>query len=826
VDIPSIATCSLISSLYKTTTQLQDNQALCTSSSSNLIATVSADINKLALRVIKISVSDRTRKARMQSCQESLVSLGSQFSLDKKIAAADKLFESCVEALKLVDLNVLEEVEKSGEAALNCLLELKESEDYSKLFLNIQQFGAKLVKFIEHSVQRYHDSRWVIQKERVLTQADVIRILLPMLIESMREVLRNPRNHSTRTARDIFFEAVKSSISGIISTYKHIGTVEESNNGVFIKKMDAFFDNTEDYNNDTDFHSLEQLIRWIIQHSLAVAKAGTKDDDAEITAACQKILTEFNNLKRLLTEEVKLANHNAKLSFQTLSDIFELLEQRVNGALLRLAISSFSCVSEPLDHLVSSILNSSVPPSARLSDDICEEIKNLDLQTDRIFQLCHFCVFCTSDPEKAQKIRSVGKVLEILETDLVPALLKLYFNPEDQGARSFVRILRKLWKSLLENLSSAVLDIVDPTAYCVILVEEATKIAKQLRSELYNQNKNELQSILGILIGMSETGVDLAWKEIGERSLQDNPSCTMKPLADNHPLVMAERSIWEVRAAAKLVVETIEDLSLHQSLLKRVQVLVSSLGDVVYLMTENDGTKTCETSNILGSLIEPNNEQVFEETKLDLDKTPPPFKRTRSTTTCLSFRAKHNLNKTAAVAQDLRKNLYKITIDLTPFTPNPAALPLRPSVLKNKTVINENKDNFDTPIKRSANGSKIIRRSSARLSSVLNELSALSHELSINLENEDDQDDQINHQLNLEKGKENENKGNSSLRRVALKNVTNRNTSPKVQSCSPNMSKEITKTSFLINSFERLKDIENVENKLLVISHCDIVSDI
>jgi len=325
---------------------------------------------------------------------------------------------------------------------------------------------------------------------------------------------------------------------------------------------------------------------------------------------------------------------------------------------------------------------------------------------------------------------------------------------------------------------------------------------------------------------MSETGVDLAWKEIGERSLQDNPICTMKPLADNHPLVMAERSIWEVRAAAKLVVETIEDLSLHQSLLKRVQVLVSSLGDVVTLMTENDGTKTCETSNILGSLIEPNNEQEFEETKLDLDKTPPPFKRTRSTTTCLSFRAKHNLNKTAAVAQDLRKNLYKITIDLTPFTPNPAALPLRPSVLKNKTVINENKDNFDTPIKRSANGSKIIRRSSARLSSVLNELSALSHELSINLENEDDQDDQINHQLNLEKGKENENKGNSSLRRVALKNVTNRNTSPKVQSCSPNMSKEITKTSFLINSFERLKDIENVENKLLVISHCDIVSDI
>ena len=168
------------------------------------------------------------------------------------------------------------------------------------------------------------------------------------------------------------------------------------------------------------------------------------------------------------------------LSFQALSDIFELLEQRVNGALLRLAISSFSCVSQPLDRLLSTVLSSTIAPASRLSDDISEEIKNLDLQTDQIFQLCHFCVFCTADAEKAQKIRSIGKVLELLETDLVPALLQLYYNPEDTGARAFVRILRQLWKSLLENLSSAVLDIVDPTAYCVILVEEATKIAKQV----------------------------------------------------------------------------------------------------------------------------------------------------------------------------------------------------------------------------------------------------------------------------------------------------------------------------------------------------------
>jgi len=775
----------------------------------------------------------------MLACKQNLVALGSKLSPvsppETVIAAAGDLFESCVESLKLVDINVLEEVEKSGVAALDCLDELKASEDYFKLFLNIRVFGAKLVKFIENSVQRYHDSRWVMQKERVLTQADVIRMLLPMLIDSMREYLSNPRSLGTQTARDIFFTAVKSSIVGIIKTYKNIGPVEDSNNGVFINKMDAFFDLIEDADNLKNLSKLDEVIKWVLTHSLTVAKAGLKDDDEEITATCQKIVAEFNNLKKLLTEEVKLAEHNAKLSFKALSDIFELLEQRVNGALLRMAISSFSCVSQPLDRLTSCILSSTISPSARLSDDIADEIKCLDLQIDRIFQLCHFCVFCTSDSEKAQRIRSIGAVLEMLERDLVPALLQLYYNPEDQGARALVRILRQLWKSLLENLSSAVLDIVDPTAYCVILVEEVTQIAKKLRSELYNQNKAELQNILGILIGMSETGVDLAWKEIGDRSLQANASNTMKPLADNHPLVMAERSIWEVRAAAKIVVENIEDLSLHQSLLKRVQILASSIGDLVTVMTEHNETKQGNTSNILGSLIEQNSHPVLGETKENLDhsKSPPPFKRNRGSTTCLSFRAKHNLNKTAAVAQDLRKDMYKLAIDLTPFTPHAGPASKRPSALKTVIKVVDNIDICDTPIKRSTNGSKNVRRSSARLSSVLDELSALSHELSINLANQDTENDVINHKENVEKVKvkevsekvkEFESKGNNSLRRVALQNVTNKIAPSKMKNSSP--SPDISKTSILINSFERLKDIENVESKLSLISHCDVVDNI
>ena len=334
---------------------------------------------------------------------------------------------------------------------------------------------------------------------------------------------------------------------------------------------------------------------------------------------------------------------------------------------------------------------------------------------------------------------------------------------------------------------------------------------------------------------MSETGVDLAWKEIGDRSLQLNASNTMKPLADNHPLVMAERSIWEVRAAAKILLENIEDLSLHQSLLKRVQILASSIAELVTVMTEHNQTKPGNTSNILGSLIEQNNDPVLDDMKDNLNPSPspPPFKRVHGSTNCLSFRSKHNLNKTAMVAQDLRNDLYKLTIDLTPFTPHAGTNTARQAALKTVIQVVDNIDICDTPIKRSTNGSKNVRRSSARLSSVLDELSALSHELSINLANQDTDNDTINHKENdekikakevLEKVKEFENKGNNSLRRMALQNVTNKIATPKVKTASP--SPNISKTSILINSFERRKDIENVENKLTLISHCDVLDSI
>ena len=656
--------------------------------------------------------------------------------------------------MKQMDKSVLMEIESSGRETIQRLRHLKQSLDLDELAFNLKDLGDSLVKFLRNAVERYHDTRWDQQRELVMTQADGVRILMPSLMETMMTYLKNINNHHSRVARDVIFSAVEKSINGIITAYKHIGPTEKSKNGEFLTQMDRLFYMIDHPEEVFDIEEFETVVKWIIQHSLTVGAASEKDDEEEISGVCKKILSEVNN--------IKAEAGGGSRSLSEFGNYLELLEQTVNGSLLRLVIST-AASNYPLDQMIKHVLDAQLDVKERLSDDLSEQIKSLDKNSDRLFQLCHLCIFCTTDSDKAQKIRSIGKVLETLEIDLVPAVLQLYFNPDDPGAKSFVKMLRNLWKSLTEELSSLILSIVDPAAYSVILLEEMTKLAKIFKSDLYSQESEALQMLTNRLVSMAETGVDLAWKDVGNKSKQETEA--MKPLDEDHPLVKAERCIWEVRAASKMLVKNIADLSLHQSLMKRIQVLVSAFEGIVQLLTEAEESVTA-TSNILDSLV--------------TASTAPPVTTTISQTiksNCISFRATRNLDKTAALAGDLRKEIYKLTVvDLTPFTPR--TKPVRPSLKRKPSKVTVNGCILETPVK-TKQGSRIVRRSSARLSSVISELSALSHELSICLENSntslEEEAEASENENKSEKGPVDKNTPKTdSLRRVALKNLTNK----------------------------------------------------
>ena len=296
------------------------------------------------------------------------------------------------------------------------------------------------------------------------------------------------------------------------------------------------------------------------------------------------------------------------------------------------------------------------------SADLPAQVRALDLQCEQVVQLCTFCRSCTTSLTLGQSLRSLGAVLEVLEPELVPCLLSLYLQPEDPGARAAVRLLRGVWRRLVEELAGLVQQLVDPTAYCVVLAEEAESLGLQIRGELYSQEGARLGGLLERLVAMAEAGVDLAWRGLGEKG------AGTAPLEEDHPLVRAERSVWEVRASARLVTANVADLSLHQSALRRVRVLVTALQELVTCLAEQ------------------------EDSGCEAPATSPGL---------LSFRAKTHLDKTAAVAEESRREVYRLVHDLSPYSPGPSQL------------------------RRSSRGTRSARRSSARLDSVLGQLSSL-----------------------------------------------------------------------------------------------------
>jgi len=72
---------------------------------------------------------------------------------------------------------------------------------------------------------------------------------------------------------------------------------------------------------------------------------------------------------------------------------------------------------------------------------------------------------------------------------MVPACHRLYYNVNDFGAKSHLRTLRTFWKSEFDSLEASILEIVDATALCAVIDEEARVTASEIKKRTYAQVK-------------------------------------------------------------------------------------------------------------------------------------------------------------------------------------------------------------------------------------------------------------------------------------------------------------------------------------------------
>ena len=97
--------------------------------------------------------------------------------------------------------------------------------------------------------------------------------------------------------------------------------------------------------------------------------------------------------------------------------------------------------------------------------------------------------------------------------------------------------------------------------------------------------------------------VDFAWKiekaKLENESRNGEHQKDIYGLSNNHPIVNVERTIWEVQAAANQTIQNIEDLALHKSLIKRIQVMVNVIKNLLgYLIEEEEVTEEEEEDEV------------------------------------------------------------------------------------------------------------------------------------------------------------------------------------------------------------------------------------
>ena len=341
---------------------------------------------------------------------------------------------------------------------------------------------------------------------------------------------------STEAVGDLFSKPSDEDLSEVIAI------------GRFVKTVDEVLEETNTVDKLSRFEALQSKVEWLINFAMSVAKvSSTPNDEKDIINGCHHLVNELGTLKESINGEDAA---DLALAKEVTKDFIEVTEQSVNSALLRLIVLSLSQSNGPLDRLIHAVLSSEKTIPSRTQSDLNQLINEADDHADRMFHIAHFSTFCTSDSNTAQSIINSLHLAQLLEEVLVPSSLKLYFSPGDVGARSQLKTLRQLWRSELENIETYILDIVDPTAFCVIVEAEARRIASALKKDQYSQDKDFLRRSVSQVVRLCQMAVDFAWKEMSASNNDEEDEVPKIP--DDHPIIRVERSSWEVQAALKL----------------------------------------------------------------------------------------------------------------------------------------------------------------------------------------------------------------------------------------------------------------------------------
>uniref|UniRef100_A0A8D8Q779 Serendipity locus protein alpha n=1 Tax=Cacopsylla melanoneura TaxID=428564 RepID=A0A8D8Q779_9HEMI len=216
----------------------------------------------------------------------------------------------------------------------------------------------------------------------------------------------------------------------------------------------------------------------LLCQALTIAKLSNTMNANEITSGCQQVIKERDKLQQ---------DRNNQLNIMTMTNAIELLERRVNTAVLVLFIQIFSDSLLPLRDLVEKCktVESSGGQQPRKAEDLESLISGFDIHCERIVHVAMFAINCSNASFNHQCIFSMRcciASLESLEDTLVPALIAFYMDSENQSKRLLLKTLSNHWSDEIVQLETLLHRVIDTAAMSKIIHEEMQCTIQELRN--------------------------------------------------------------------------------------------------------------------------------------------------------------------------------------------------------------------------------------------------------------------------------------------------------------------------------------------------------
>lgn len=315
---------------------------------------------------------------------------------------------------------------------------------------------------------------------------------------------------------------------------------------------------------------VKPLLEEVLRHAIAVAYCSVKDDNKLIMAMCENVLKQLKILVSLEREGTP-DSVDVQISCDILADCVELLEQKVNTALIRLIATTFATPLAPLQSMTA-MLTPEKDSKCRDQNALDPLVADFDLHVDRIFQIGGFATACTTDIARVRIIRDSLQTLEWLEGCLVPAIVTAYTDPHP-NAYGHALMLVKHWMATVTQLQECLDLIMDPSAFSLVTKQEVHRIWAGLKEKLYTQDVTWIKKQIDSVVSYTTRLLSLHQRD---------------SFLTHFQAVDLQVAVNEVKSSVASLSATPTDLSRHRSMIKRVQLTLTLLSRLASSLNEDN----------------------------------------------------------------------------------------------------------------------------------------------------------------------------------------------------------------------------------------------